>query len=234
MNLTNVFAGRTTVQTIEAPIVYVVDGDCSVRTALEQTVRSTGWQVRTMTSAEEFLAHPRPAVAACLLTELRLPGSSGLELQRALLDRSELPIIFMTCEADVQSTVRAMKAGAFEFLTKPLVQEVLVTTIGHAIEHSRAAMRQLSQVQALQQRFESLTRREREVMRLLMTGRLNKQVGGELGITEITVKAHRGKMMRKMQAGSFAALLNMASMLFRTSPESPSTHWSRGMNTWPS
>jgi FixJ family two-component response regulator len=159
---------------------------------------------------------------------------NGLGLQHAIQNRAEMPIIFMASDADVASTVQAMKAGAFEFLTKPLANEELMNAIGHAIEHSHVALRKLNQVQALQSRYESLTLREREVMSLLITGRLNKQVGGELGISEITVKAHRGKMMRKMQAGSFAELINMAARLFQSHSAQVSNYWARGMNATPS
>ena len=153
---------------------------------------------------------------SCLLVELNLPGVGGLELQRLVSDRAEMPIIFMSSRADVQATVQAMKAGAFDFLIKPFVGDVLLRAIRQAIERSRAEIRHLATMRALQDRYESLSRREREVMELVVSGRLNKQVGGELGISEITVKAHRGKLMRKMQAGSFAELVNMATSLGRT------------------
>jgi FixJ family two-component response regulator len=149
------------------------------------------------------------------LVELHLPGVGGLDLQRLVVDRTELPIIFMSRSADVPATVQAVKGGAFEFLTKPLVGEMLLNTIQHAIERSQGAIRHLAQIRALQERYESLSRREREVMTLIVSGRLNKQVGGELGISEITVKAHRGKIMRKMRAGSFAELVTMAGRLGR-------------------
>jgi FixJ family two-component response regulator len=199
----------------EPPIVFIVDADASVRAALESLIRSAGWQCRTAASAEEFLSRPRAATAACLLVELNLPGASGLELQRLLSDQTEMPIIFMSAHANVPATVQAMKAGAFEFLTKPLVADVLLHAIRQAIEHSQSALRRRTRMQALQERYESLSRREREVMGLVVSGRLNKQVGGELGISEITVKAHRGKLMRKMQAASFAELVNMAASLRR-------------------
>ena len=164
-------------------------------------------------SAAEFLAQERAITPSCLLVELELPGSSGLELQKLVADRTDMPIIFMSARADIQATVQAMKRGAFEFLVKPLMPEVLLDAIRGALERSEAALRQLTQMHALQERFESLSRREREVMGLLVRGRLNKQVGGELGISEITVKAHRGKMMRKMRASSFAELVTMAASL---------------------
>jgi FixJ family two-component response regulator len=147
--------------------------------------------------------------------ELNLPGSSGLELQKHVLDRIEMPIIFMTARSDVRATVQAMKAGAFDFLTKPFLRDALVRAIWPAIERSRAELRHLARTRALQERYDSLSRREREVMNLVVSGRLNKQVGADLGISEITVKAHRGKLMRKMCAGSFAELVNMAASLRR-------------------
>jgi FixJ family two-component response regulator len=197
----------------ETPIVYVVDGDAASRETLELTIRSAGWQPRMAGSAEEFLTRPRTMTPSCLLAEQRLPGLSGLELQRLVLDRTEMPVIFLSAHADVQVTVQAMKAGAREFLTKPFVRDVLLNAIGDAIEHSYASLRHVARSRALQQRYESLSRREREVMRLVVCGRLNKQVGAELGISEVTVKAHRGSMMRKMQATSFAELVNMAASL---------------------
>jgi FixJ family two-component response regulator len=172
-----------------------------------------GLQVRASASAEQFLTLPRPQTPSCLVLEQHLPGLSGLDLQQRLGDRTEMPLIFISSHADVQATVQAMKAGAFEFLTKPVTGEVLLNAVRHAIECSQAVLCRRAQIRALEQRYESLSRREREVMRLVVTGRLNKQVGGELGISEITVKAHRGKMMRKMQAGSFAELVHMAASL---------------------
>ncbi len=200
----------------EMPIVHIVDNDASVREGLESQIRSAGWQTRTAPSAEDFLACPRTTTPSCLLLELNLPTMSGLELQRLVFDRMEMPIIFMSSRADVRATVQAMKAGALEFLTKPLLGEVLLQAIQHAIERSRAVLRHLAQARALEQRYESLSRREREVMSLVVAGRLNKQVGGELGISEITVKAHRGKMMRKMDAGSLAELVSMVGRLRRS------------------
>jgi FixJ family two-component response regulator len=201
-------------------IVNVVDSDVAVRESLEVLIRSAGWEPRSADSAEEFLARPRVLSPNCLLVELHLPGASGLDLQRFVLDRTEMPIIFMSREADVRATVQAMKAGAFEFLTKPLAIDLLLTSIRHALERSHGTLLRLAQIQALEERYESLSRREREVMSLVVSGRLNKQVGGDLGISEITVKAHRGKMMRKMQASSFAELVSMAASLHRASRRS--------------
>jgi len=198
--------------------VFVVNANPSVREALEGLILSAGWQCQTAASAEEFLAHPRAMTPSCLLVELNLPGVGGLELQRLVADRAELPIIFMSSGADVPATVRAMKAGAFDFLIKPLVNDMLLRAIREALERSRVEIRHLATMRALQARYESLSRREREVMGLVVSGRLNKQVGGELGISEITVKAHRGKLMRKMRASSFAELVNMAASLGRVAP----------------
>ena len=199
----------------ETPVVFVVDGDPSSRDALDVLIRSAGCLPRTAASAEEFLARPRVMAPSCLLVELYLPGLTGLGLQRLLFDRTELPIIFMSEHIDLPATVEAMKRGALEFLTKPLVRDVLLTAIRHAIECSRASLNHLAQIQVLQARYASLTRREREVMSLVVTGRLNKQVGCELGISEITVKAHRARMMRKMQARTVVELVTMIARLRR-------------------
>ena len=199
----------------ETPVVFVVDGDPSVRDALDVLIRSAGCQPRTASSAEEFLARPRVMAPSCLLVELRLPGLTGLGLQRLVSDRTELPIIFMSEQIDVPATVEAMKGGALEFLTKPLARDVLLTAIRHAIERSRISLHHLAQMQVLHQRYASLTRREKEVMSLVVSGRLNKQVGGELGISEITVKAHRARMMRKMQARTVIELVTMIARLRR-------------------
>lgn len=213
MNLKFASSGQRLYQVPATPVVFVVDGDEATRNALEALIRSAGWEARTASSAGEFLAQDRATTPSCLLVELELPDSSGLDLQRLVADRSDMPVIFMAGRADIQATVQAMKGGAFEFLTKPVVPEVLLDAIRSALERSEAARRHLTQIQALQDRYESLSRREREVMSLLVCGRLNKQVGGELGISEITVKAHRGRMMRKMRAGSFAELVTMAASL---------------------
>jgi len=200
-------------------IVFVVDDDVSVRESLELLIRTAGWRPETFASAREFLSHPRPTVSCCLVLDVTLPGLSGLELQEQLAERPDMPIIFITGHGDVPMTVRAMKAGAVEFLTKPFNDAVLLDAIRGAIERSRAALREESAMQALRKCYASLTPREREVMELVVLGLLNKQVGGELSISEITVKAHRGQLMRKMKADSLPALVTMASRLgLRTAP----------------
>jgi len=213
MNFRFKLAALNSSRPIEITNVYVVDSDPAVRQKLETLINAAGWQPRMAGSAEEFLARPTVVGPGCLLVDLDLPDMSGLELQKLLADRPELPVIFMSTRADVHAAVLAIKAGAIEFLTKPVARDVYLSTIRAAIEQSRAALRQLVQSEALHHRYESLSRREREVMNLVVIGRLNKQVGGELGISEITVKAHRGKLMRKMQAASFAELVNMAASL---------------------
>ena len=201
-------------------IVFVVDDDVSVRESLELLIRTAGWKPETFASAQEFLSRPRPTVPCCLVLDVTLPGLSGLELQEQLAQRTDMPIIFITGHGDVPMTVQAMKAGAVEFLTKPFRDDVLLDAIRAAIERSRAARRQESEMQVLRSCYASLTPREREVMALVVSGLLNKQVGGELGISEITVKAHRGQMMRKMKAESLPALVTMASRLgLRAAPQ---------------
>jgi FixJ family two-component response regulator len=196
------------------PIVFVVDDDISVRESLELLIRSEGWQPETFESAQEFLAHPRALVPSCLVLDVSLPGLNGLELQkRVAVERVDMPIIFITGYGDVPMTVQAMKGGAVEFFTKPFGDNVLLSAIRNAIERSRTALGHEAEIQSLRDRYDSLTRREREVMALVASGLLNKQVGGELGISEITVKAHRGQVMQKMKADSFAELVKMAARL---------------------
>ena len=194
-------------------IVFVVDDDVSVRESLELLIRTAGWQPETFASALEFLSRPRPTVPCCMVLDVTLPGLSGLELQQRLTERTDMPIIFITGYGDVPMTVQAMKAGAVEFLTKPFTNDVLLDAIGAAIERSRTAVRQESEMRVLRSSYASLTPREREVMALVVSGLLNKQVGGELGISEITVKTHRGRMMRKMKADSLPELVTMAARL---------------------
>jgi FixJ family two-component response regulator len=196
------------------PTVYVVDDDVSVRESLESLLCAAGWEPRTFGSAQEFLNWPQSLGPSCLVLDVNLPGLNGLELQRQVAnDRTDMPIIMMTGFGDVPMTVSAMKAGAVEFLTKPFVPETLLRAIVSAIESSREALADAADLRAIRARYASLTPREREVMALLVAGRLNKQVGAELGISEVTVKAHRGTLMRKMAARSLPDAVNMAARL---------------------
>jgi FixJ family two-component response regulator len=196
------------------PSVFVVDDDVSVRESLELLIDNEGWQPRTFASAQEFLGSPRAVVPSCLLLDISLPGLNGLELQkRVAAERTDMPIIFITGYGDIPKTVQAMKAGAVEFLTKPFNEEVLLSAIRQALERSRLALAQEAELQVIRNRYASLTPREQEVMALVVSGLLNKQVGGELGISEITVKAHRGQVMQKMKANSVADLVKMAGRL---------------------
>ena len=195
-------------------IVYVVDDDISVRESLELLIGSEGWQAEIFASSEAFLNRPPTLVPGCLILDVSLPDLNGLELQeRIAAEQSALPIIFITGHGDVPMTVRAMKAGAVEFLTKPFRDEVLINAIRNALSRSEAAVAQKRELQSLSADHASLTQREREVMALVDTGLLNKQIGGELGISEITVKAHRGSVMRKMKANSLADLVRIAAKL---------------------
>jgi FixJ family two-component response regulator len=196
------------------PIVFVVDDDVSVRESLELLIRCQSWQPEIFASAQEFLKYPRVLVPNCLVLDVSLPGLNGLDLQRIVAgERTDMPIIFITGHGDVPMTVQAMKAGAVEFLTKPFNDDVLLTAIRAALERSRTALSLEAEMRVLRDCYASLSRRERQVMALVVSGLLNKQVGGELGISEITVKAHRGKVMQKMKANSLADLVKMAARL---------------------
>ena len=203
-------------------IVFIVDDDISVRESLETLIGFAGWQVETFVSAEEFLARPRTVVPSCLVLDVSLPDINGLELQKLIApDRIDMPIIFITGHGDIPMTVQAMKAGAVEFLTKPIDDDALLSAIRHAIERSSAALGDEGEMQALRERYTSLTPREQEVMKLIVTGLLNKQVGLKLDISEITVKAHRGKVMQKMKADSLADLVKIAVRLGLTPAKNP-------------
>jgi FixJ family two-component response regulator len=196
------------------PIVFVVDDDPSVRRAIKRLIESVGLQVELFGSAPEFLRSKRPDAPSCLVLDIRLPGISGLDFQRQLAEADiHIPIVFITGHGDIPMSVRAMKAGAVEFLTKPFRDEDLLDAIQLALERDRARRQQESRIAALRKRFQSLTPREREVLRLVVLGRLNKQIAGELGTSEITIKVHRARVMRKMQAESLADLVRMASRL---------------------
>jgi FixJ family two-component response regulator len=198
---------------VVTPIVFVVDDDISVRESLECLIEDAGWRPELFASAQDFLARSRPPSPSCLLLDIGLPDLNGLELQKRIAADRQMPIIFITGLGDIRTSVQAMKAGAVEFLTKPFVPDVLLTAIQDALERSRVCLDDEASLQALRTRLESLTRREREVMASVVRGQLNKQVGGELGISEITVKAHRGQVMRKMRARSLPELVNIATRL---------------------
>ena len=194
-------------------VVFVVDDDVSVRESLEGLIKAAGWRPETFASPQEFLSRPRADVPCCLVLDVTLPGLNGLELQERLAERTDMPIVFITGHGTVPMSVQAMKAGAVEFLTKPFKKDVLLAAIRGAIERSRLALRLDAEMRALRMRYESLTPRERQVMALVVSGLLNKQVGGELGISEITVKKHRGRMMEKMKADSLPDLVTIAARL---------------------
>lgn len=195
------------------PTVFVVDPDVSVRESLESIIRSEGWRAETFASANQFLSSVRDIAASCLVLDVDLPDLSGLELQERVALEIGMPVIFIAAAADIRTTVHAMKAGAIEFLTKPYCPGALLTAIRLAIERSRAAMHHASEMRTLREDYARLSARERQVMALVVLGRLNKQVAAELDISEITVKAHRGRLMMKMRADSLAVLVRMASRL---------------------
>jgi len=206
----------------QQPIVFVVDDDISVRESLELLIKFAGWQPETFASAAEFLARPRTASPSCLVLDVSLPDLNGLELQKLIgADRVDMPIIFITGHGDVPMTVQAMKAGALEFLTKPFDDEVLLSAIRHAIKRSTAVLDDQAEITTLRGSYDSLTPREQEVMRLVVAGMLNKQIGLKLGISEITVKAHRGKVMQKMKADSVADLVKTAVKLGLSPAKNP-------------
>jgi FixJ family two-component response regulator len=199
------------------PFVFIVDDDAWIRESLETLIQDQGWRPETFASAREFLDRPRVSTPSCLVLDISLPGLNGLELQkRVAAERTDMPIIFITGHGDIPMSVGAMKAGAVEFLTKPFNDEVLLAAIREALERSRLALAQEAEMQELRERYASLTPRERDVMALVVSGLLNKQVAGDLGITESTVKAHRGQVMQKMKANSVADLVKMTARLHQS------------------
>jgi len=216
MTPTNAFyyEERTLLVPNTSPTVFVVDDDLSVRESLEFLIQDEGWHVETFTSAEEFMNRPRDFNPSCLVLDISMPGLNGLDLQKRLaVDRPDMPIIFLTGNADIPMTVQAMKAGAVEFLTKPFNHGKLLSVVGKAIERSAALITRDAELRPLKARYARLSSREREVMALVTVGKANKEVASELGISEITVKAHRGSLMRKMEADSLAELVNQAARL---------------------
>jgi FixJ family two-component response regulator len=194
-------------------VVYVVDDDASVREALSSLLRANGKQVQLFTSGQDFLRFPREDSCACLILDLRMPGMNGLQVQESIAAQTTIPVIFVTGHGDVPSTVTAMKGGAIDFLTKPIDESALLACIEKALEHDRKLRLATLERESLLARYRSLTPREQQVLPLLVDGLLNKQAAGELGITEYTVQIHRGHIMRKMEADSFATLVKLASKL---------------------
>jgi FixJ family two-component response regulator len=211
----------------ESPsIAFVVDDDISVRESLELLLRDDGLDVKTFVSAQEFLCDPPVTVPSCLVLDISLPGLNGLDLQkRVAIERQEMPIIFITGHRDIPMTLQAMKAGAVEFLTKPFSDEILLNAVRTALVRSRAILDRAIGIRALKSRYTCLTAREREVMALVVVGFSNKQIGSELSISEVTVKAHRGNMMRKMKAESLADLVNIATRLRLRRPTNTTVPW---------
>ncbi len=216
MSLTHAFYPELVAPPVrhERPVVFVVDDDICVRESLESLIRCEGWQPETFSSGQEFLTRPRALVPSCLVLDFSLPGLNGLELQkRVAAERTDMPVIFITGCMDVPMTVQAMKAGAFDFFSKPFIEDALLSAIRFALERSRVALSREAQMRVLQERYASLSLREQQVMALVVCGLLNKQIGGELGISEITEKAHRGKVMQKMRADTIVDLVRMAARL---------------------
>jgi FixJ family two-component response regulator len=214
MDSTSAHPVQSSVEPLVTPIVFVVDDDISIRESLEVLIRGAGWNPETYASARDFLARPPVDIPSCLVLDVSLPDLDGLELQSFIAsDRKSLPIIFITGYGDIPMSVRAMKAGAVEFLAKPFDDRTLLDAIEGALQHSRLWLERDVELRTLRRCYESLTVRQREVMRLVVSGLLNKQVGNELGISEITVKAHRGRVMQKMKADSLAALVKISAKL---------------------
>lgn len=216
MNQTHVFRSRFEPSLLAGirPIVFVIDEDACVRESLAVLMHSEGWQPETFASAQEFLAHPRPIVPSCLVLSVSLRALNALDLQkRVAIERPDMPIIFIADYVEVPTAVKAMKAGAVEFFMKPFRKDALLSSIQEALDRSRMTLGHEAEMQILRDCYTSLSRREREVMALVVSGLLNKQVGGELGISEITVKAHRGQVMQKMKANSLPDLVKMAARL---------------------